>query len=100
MATIASINKQKEEWNELTGEMAKQSGNRGLPLHLSKQKKRKTRLRAARANRRWVAYSGLDGLERAVACRLENLEMTNFDDNKTKVRFIFFNMLIVCDRVM
>jgi len=59
-------------------------GTRGLPMHLKKKKKKNTRLRKARANRRWVAYSGLDGLERAIACRLEHLEMTNYDDDKAQ----------------
>ena len=58
-------------------------GTRGLPMHLKKKKKKVTRLRKARQNRRWVAYSGLDGLERAIACRLEHLELTNHDDDKS-----------------
>ena len=84
MTTLSTIKKQKEAWNKMTEKVVKAAGGtRGLPMHLKKPKKKVTRLRKARQNRRWVAYSGLDGLERAVACRLEHLELTNYDDDKS-----------------
>lgn len=61
------------------------SGGRSIVPSKKKQGKRTTRAagkKKKRGSNRWIAYAGADGLERALACRLESLEQTNYDDNK------------------
>ena len=61
------------------------SGGRSIVPSKKKQGKRTTRAsgkKRKRGTHRWIAYAGDDGLTRALACRLESLDQTNYDDNK------------------